>query len=179
MRNINDLMEKAIEFHGHSCPGLAIGVLVSKYILEQGNSFSIDEELVAIVENDNCSVDAIQRLLGTTFGKGNLIFKDYGKNNYTFYNRTSEKAINLRLKNDSKNQQAFSREERIDFIINSDPNDIFNIRETEFNPPQEAQIYDRIICENCQDPTMSTRIKIYNEKKICIPCYLELETKEK
>ena len=67
-----DLMDKAIKFHGHACPGVVIGVLVAKYILEHGNDFSIDEELVAVVENDNCSVDAIQALLGTTFGKGNV-----------------------------------------------------------------------------------------------------------
>ena len=95
-----ELMNKAVEFHGHSCPGVAIGVLAAKYILEHGNDFSIDEELVAVVENDNCSVDAIQALLGTTFGKGNFVFKDYGKNNYTFYNRTTKKAVKLSLKDD-------------------------------------------------------------------------------
>ena len=38
-----------------------------------------DEEIVAIVENDSCAVDSIQVILSCTFGKGNLIFKDYGK----------------------------------------------------------------------------------------------------
>ncbi|MFX0072448.1 MAG: TraR/DksA C4-type zinc finger protein [Candidatus Hermodarchaeota archaeon] len=37
-----------------------------------------------------------------------------------------------------------------------------------------AQIHDSIICENCGDPTMSTRIKEYNGKKVCIPCYQKL-----
>ena len=86
---INDLMEKATRFHGHICPGLAIGVLAAKYILENGFKYSPNEEIVAVVENDNCSVDALQALLGTTYGKGNFIHQDYGKLNYSFYNRDS------------------------------------------------------------------------------------------
>jgi formylmethanofuran dehydrogenase subunit E len=54
-----------------------------------------DEELVAIVENDACGTDAVQFLSGCTFGKGNLIFKDYGKMVCTFYNRKSGKAIRI------------------------------------------------------------------------------------
>ncbi|MFX1385422.1 MAG: FmdE family protein, partial [Promethearchaeota archaeon] len=37
-------MEKAVRFHGHICPGLTIGVLVAKYILEHGFSYSPNEE---------------------------------------------------------------------------------------------------------------------------------------
>jgi formylmethanofuran dehydrogenase subunit E len=35
-----------------------------------------DEELVAIVENDACGVDALQCVAGCTLGKGNLLFRD-------------------------------------------------------------------------------------------------------
>ena len=42
------LMEQAVKFHGHTCPGLAIGVLVSKYILEHGNDFSIDQNIIRV-----------------------------------------------------------------------------------------------------------------------------------
>jgi formylmethanofuran dehydrogenase subunit E len=170
-----DLMEKAVKFHGHSCPGVAIGVLVSKYILEHGNEFSIDEELVAVVENDNCSVDAIQTLLGTTFGKGNLIYLDYGKNNYTFYNRTNKKAVKLSLKPSSVRDRELSRENRIEKLLTSDPKEFFKIEKIDFNPPEMAHIHDSIICENCGDPTMSTRIKEHKGKKVCIPCYQKLK----
>jgi len=176
--NINRLMEDAVEFHGHTCPGVAVGVLVSKYILEHGNEFSIDEELVAVVENDNCSVDALQALLGTTFGKGNLIFKDYGKNNYTFYNRTREKAVKLSFKAEDFGDRELSREERINQLLNSEPKEVFNIEHVEFNPPEKAQIHDSIICDNCNDPTMSTRIKSYQGQQLCIPCYQKLTKTE-
>ena len=166
-----DLMNKAVKFHGHSCPGLAIGVLVSKYILENQNKFSMNEELVAIVENDNCSVDAIQALLGTTFGKGNFIFKDYGKNSYTFYNRIQKKAVRLSIKNNSWRENNLSMEEKTDMLINSKPEDVFSIREVEYSPPDHARIHDSIICNSCNEPTMATRISEHDDEKLCIPCY--------
>ncbi len=171
------MMEEAVSFHGHSCPGLALGVLASGYILEHGNDFSIDEELVAVVENDNCSVDAIQSLLGTTFGKGNLIFLDYGKNNYTFYNRTNKKAIKLSLKSRDFGNSNSTREERIESILDSQPEDLFNIKFIEFNPPEKAQIHESQICDNCREPTMLTRIKEFNDKKLCFPCYKKFKDK--
>jgi formylmethanofuran dehydrogenase subunit E len=169
-------MKKAVKFHGHACPGVAIGVLVANYILEHGNEFSIDEDLVAIVENDNCSVDALQALLGTTFGKGNLMFLDYGKNNYTFFNRKSKKAVKLSLKKSSLGDRELNRKDRIRKVLNSKPEDFFNIQEIDFKPPEMAQIFESVICENCGDPTMITRIKEDNGKKLCIPCYEKLNS---
>lgn len=173
------LMEEAVEFHGHTCPGVAVGVLAAKFILEHGNDFSTDEELVAVVENDNCSVDAIQALLGTTFGKGNLIFKDYGKNNYTFFNRTQEKAIKLSFKAEHFGDRELSREERIQQLLNAQPEEIFNIEQVEFDPPSKAQIHESELCDNCNEPTMSTRIKTYQDQHLCIPCYQKISKKEK
>lgn len=173
--DIHKLMDKAVEFHGHSCPGVAIGVLVTKYILDHGNEFSIDEELVAVVENDNCSVDALQALLGTTFGKGNLIYRDYGKNNYTFYNRTKGTAVKLRVDPQNFGDRDLPREERIEKLLKSNPEDIFRIEKVEFDPPERAQIHDSVICDKCGDPTMSTRIKEVGTQKFCIPCFKEME----
>ena len=86
------------KFHGHSCPGTAIGYRAGDVAIhELLSSRADDEELVAIVENDSCSVDAIQVITGCTFGKGNLIFKDYGKNVYTFVNRNTGETLRLSL----------------------------------------------------------------------------------
>ena len=71
--------DDAVKFHGHACPGLAIGYRVANLALKELGGRARDEELVAIVENNSCAVDAIQLICGCTFGKGNLIFKDFGK----------------------------------------------------------------------------------------------------
>lgn len=87
-------IEKTKEFHGHWCPGLAIGIRAAEFVLNEIGK-ALDEEIVAVVETDSCAVDAIQFLTGCTYGKGNLIHKDYGKNAFTFYRRRDGKAIRL------------------------------------------------------------------------------------
>ncbi len=177
--NTKQLMEKAVEFHGHACPGVAIGVMAAKYVLDHGADFSIDEELVAIVENDNCSVDGIQALLGTTFGKGNLIFKDFGKNSYTFFNRKTNKAVRLSLRENLFSNKDKSRDERIEELLNARPEDIFDIKEADMKVPEYAQRRDSIICYNCGEPTMDTKAREHNGVMLCIPCYEEEVRKSK
>lgn len=43
---------KAAEFHGHMCPGLAIGVRAAELALTEIGPHSTDEEVVAVVETD-------------------------------------------------------------------------------------------------------------------------------
>ena len=89
-----DEFKKCLDFHGHLCPGLSIGYRAAKVGLEWlAENRSADEELVAIVENDACGCDAIQVMTGCTFGKGNFIFKDHGKQVFTFFGRKSGKTL--------------------------------------------------------------------------------------
>ena len=88
LRDSDPDLRDVIQFHGHLCPGLALGYRVAKAALrELKTDRPHDEELVAVVENDSCAVDAIQFVTGCTFGKGNLVFRDHGKHVYTFFNR--------------------------------------------------------------------------------------------
>jgi len=90
--------EEIVRFHGHQCPGLAIGYRMATAAMENLQSMRAeDEELVAIVENDACGVDALQCITGCTFGKGNLLFRDYGKQVYTVYSRSTRKGVRVRF----------------------------------------------------------------------------------
>jgi formylmethanofuran dehydrogenase subunit E len=90
-------IKETTNFHGHWCPGLAIGIRAAEWALKEMGK-APDEEIVAVVETDMCGVDAIQYLTGCTFGKGNLIHKDYGKKAFTFYRRRDGKAVRLVLR---------------------------------------------------------------------------------
>ena len=72
---------------------------MAKYVREHYPR-SEDEELVCIAENNSCSVDAVQELLGCTFGKGNLIYKDNGKQVFTFFSRSDGRAMRIYFKGD-------------------------------------------------------------------------------
>jgi len=172
---INDLMKKATVFHGHLCPGIAIGVLAAKYALEHGYERSLDEEIVAVVETDNCSVDALQVLLGTTYGKGNLVHLDYGKSNYSFYNRKTQKGVRLALKQEISGYKNLSRDEKIQKLLELEPEGVFDIREIEFDPPGLAPINESVPCSICDEFTMDSRMMNYQGKFMCIPCYKEFK----
>jgi formylmethanofuran dehydrogenase subunit E len=171
---LEKMLQTAAKFHGHVCPGLAIGVVASRIALTIAKRAS-DEELVAIVENDACGVDAIQALTGCTYGKGNLIHNDYGKSVYIFYNRNTGKAIRLAVRPEIFNQD-MPREERIMFILEKGE-ELFNVREVSITPPEKARIFNDVRCDNCGEPIMATRIQERAGRKLCIPCFNELKNK--
>ncbi|NTW77372.1 MAG: formylmethanofuran dehydrogenase, partial [Syntrophaceae bacterium] len=96
-----DDLKRCVEFHGHICPGLIYGYRVAKEAMRLMDiRRAVDEEVVAVCENDSCAVDAIQVLLGTVIGKGNLIIRDYGKNAYTVLSRSRRRAYRFSRKTD-------------------------------------------------------------------------------
>ena len=82
--------KKCVEFHGHECGGLAIGYRAALYAEKLLNlTFSDDEQVICISENDACGVDGIQVMLGCSVGKGNLLFHMTGKQAcFNFYSNT-------------------------------------------------------------------------------------------
>ena len=59
----HSLWQKAVGFHGHMCPGLAIGFKACEGAIEElgldaSKLPAIDEELVCVTENDACGVAA-------------------------------------------------------------------------------------------------------------------------
>ena len=53
--------EEIIQFHGHECPGIAMGYRMATAAINKLDSIRAeDEEIVAIVENDACGVDALK-----------------------------------------------------------------------------------------------------------------------
>ncbi|MFH2012722.1 MAG: FmdE family protein [Pseudomonadota bacterium] len=175
--------KKVIEFHGHSCPGVAIGYRAVNAAIERtGLKRAEDEELVAIVENDSCSVDAVQVLLGCTFGKGNFIFKDYGKQVFTFGDRTTGKAIRVSLlpcaletsKDLIEEEGEKLREKMVEKILYGPVKELFKVEDVKIHLPREAQIHSSILCDLCGEPTMETRTVKKEGKVYCIPCANEL-----
>ncbi len=160
------------QFHGHSCPGLAIGYRMTMAGMKAlGVERAGDEELVAIVENDACGVDAVQFVGGCSFGKGNLIYRDYGKPVYTFYSRTTGRAVRVLghrramppgLRND--------REGRIRWILTAPDEDVVSCQAVAMGEPQKARLHSTGRCDACGEPTMGPRLRELNGRKLCIPC---------
>ena len=164
--------EEVVKFHGHSCPGLAMGYRMTKAALGYlGEERSEDEELVAIVENDACGVDALQYLSGCTFGKGNLIFKDYGKHVYTIYDRNKGKGVRTLFRVQKLPEQLRGDRERlVQWILSAPEEEVVDVREVKVREPERTRIMKSVICDLCGEAVMETRTVPVNGKKACIPC---------
>lgn len=169
-------LDELVDFHGHLCPGLAIGYRATVAGLERlEGGRARDEEMIAIVENDSCSVDAVQFLAGATFGKGNFIFRDWGKQVFTFARRDGSNAVRVALKGSALEQEPQSsgedsRQWKIDHILKAPIDELFDIRESVIELPPMAQIHKSVICDNCGEPAMDTRIVEKDGRKYCRDC---------
>jgi len=197
LAEIPDELSKVAHFHGHLCPGLALGYRVAILARRELNlQRSEDEELVAIVENDSCAVDAIQFINGATFGKGNLIFQDHGLHAYTFFERHSGKQIRVELKadifNDSTKQRhelmrkmseniplsdeeksflSKSRQEFMKRILKMQDKELFNVKKIHIEVPEKARVFQSVKCASCGLMVMETRARVLNQDFYCIPCW--------
>ncbi|NEZ46155.1 formylmethanofuran dehydrogenase [Clostridium niameyense] len=166
-----DLWEKCVKFHGHSCPGLAIGYkAVEAAINKMGIKFSEDEDIVCVTENDACGVDAIQVLLGCSLGKGNIIHKDSGKMAFAFFNRKNEESLRIVFEPKEKKQD---RTEYMNYILNTDYTELFKFKKPNYSVPEKARLFKNITCEICKESTAEHRIRIMNGKMVCSDCFKE------
>jgi formylmethanofuran dehydrogenase subunit E len=186
--------DEVIEFHGHACPGLALGYRVALAALKHLGHRAEDEELVSVVENNSCAVDAVQVVTGCTFGKGNLVFRDYGKQVYTFIKRPSGKGIRISV--EWKSPQETKREKemwqrymngdhsanvmravhdrkakKIGYILNAGDNELMKIAKGKMQLPEEAEIYPSLACSLCGEKVMEPRARVKEGKIVCIPCF--------
>lgn len=176
------------------CPGLAIGYRAAKAAAEVlGLKRDKDEELVAVVENDACGVDAFQVLLGCTLGKGNLIFRDHGKHAFTVFRRDTGKAVRIVYRgtagSDTPDGIALRRkvfggtatpEERARFeqhknkrireLLTAPAEIIFAFKQPAFDIPERARIFESFACEACGEATMEPRLRLVDGRKLCLDC---------
>lgn len=187
-------LQRIVAFHGHLCPGLSMGIQAAKIALREIGPHARDEEVVTVTETDMCGVDAIQYLTGCTFGKGNLIHRDWGKNAYTFYRRSDGKAIRVSGRPDAwqrdpehqelgqrvrggtatDEEQARWRElhEQSSYrILEIPPDDLFDVEEVSGPPPARARIHASVICASCAENVMETRVRMLRGEHLCPPCF--------
>ena len=190
--------ENVVAFHGHLCMDIALGYRVAKAALrELACERPRDEELVAVVENDSCSVDAVQAITGCTFGKGNLVYRPYGKAAYSFYDRRSHLAVRIychfwknfdqgegvqfmnqmnRVLSGEATQgevKAFQKtmEDVSNRILAAPEEELFTITQLKQSPPPSARIFKSTACKGCGEWTMETRLSKKDGRLLCPVCH--------
>lgn len=192
------LILDAARMHGHFCPGLAMGVMMATRAMQlmRSNSDGL-EDLLAIVETNNCITDGIQYVTGCSFGNNGLIFKDIGKTAFTLARRDG-KGYRIASRTDAKEymRQASplfsesyqtvvaehdrSEEEVVKFKVTGiekafatlalDFDKLFTVEEVTVDIPAYAPMHESIICDRCGEPVMASRIIYQNQRSLCMPC---------
>lgn len=162
--------DRCVAFHGHECGGLTIGYKAALYTIDLlGLTFSQDEDVVCVSENDACGVDAIQVLLGCSVGKGNLLFHITGKQAFSFYERTSGKALRLVLK---PTPPEMSREDSFRYLQDQAPSELFDVKEAKIVLPERARLFNSYVCDCCGEKVGENWIRLAGDKKLCLDCFV-------
>ena len=195
-----DQIKQTIEFHGHQCPGLAIGIRAAELCLRELGHHD-ESPIVAICETDMCGVDAIQFLTGCSVGKGNLILKDHGKMAFTFYRRKDSKGVRAMLNPDFIAELRSEMGRLMAIVYEGAPTpeeeekctqvraecekqyyaadlaDMFIKQEPQIKMPRPASILQSLVCEDCGEAHMESRSRRFAGRTLCLTCFDKVEQK--
>ncbi|NLY75814.1 MAG: tRNA (N6-threonylcarbamoyladenosine(37)-N6)-methyltransferase TrmO [Firmicutes bacterium] len=192
------LLLGAGSIHGHFCPGLAMGVIAGAYGMERfGRANDGLENLIAIVETNNCFSDGIQYVSGCTFGNNALIYRDLGKTAVTFAKRDGA-GLRIAVRPDYRERldTEFSRfnaifnkvitqreggePEQAEFkkvaaetgfaLLNVAFDKLFMVGEVKIALPDYAPIYRSVLCDGCRESVTAARIVAKNGGNYCYDC---------
>jgi len=195
--DLQGLLRMSALLHGHFCPFLAIGVKASvRAVKELGVRSTGMEEVIVVLETNNCFSDGVQFITGCTFGNNALIYRDYGKTAFTLAKRNGT-AVRVSVKVDSRFLQKHEPEaaelfqrvvvertgteadqrslgelwRRASFRMLDIPDDeLFDVTPVAADVPAYSRIFASVKCALCGESVMEPRIRIRDGRSVCIPC---------
>ena len=188
------VFQDAVEFHRHLCLDIAVGYRAAEILVrEMGDELKNMKEVVALVGNQTCALDAIQEITGCTFGKRNLILTDVGKPVYILQNtktgnsvraychywdtfdhsefRALRKAVK---KNEATAEQKATLErltkETIDKILAAPESELFQVSRPVLSAPKISGKYPAAPCEACGEHTDEALLSEGEGRRLCKEC---------
>lgn len=197
-KQLDLLMIKAAQIHGHFCPGLAMGVMAACYAM---NAMRVNtdgmEDLLAISETNSCFADGIQFVTGCTIGNNGLVYRDLGKTAFTLATRNGT-GIRIVAKPESQQiiHEAFPdfqklyeqvvaqqnhnedlmaeykkvAQQRAFGTLNLPFNDLFAVSNVKTDIPPYAAMRKSEICHKCGESVMETRTVKSQGVVLCYSC---------
>jgi len=183
--------------HGHYCSFSALGVkagarAMKELSIRQSTGM---EEVVAIVETNNCFSDGVQIVTGCSFGNNALIYRDYGKTAFTLARRNGQ-GVRISVRPDrvmaERSPEANELWERVvvqrrgseadgkrlsalwkesSFRVLTLPDEeVFSIKQVNIEVPSYARIFASVKCSVCGEDIMEPRARFKEGKPVCLPC---------
>ncbi len=198
--DLQGLLYKAGELHGHLCGHMAYGVKAG-YIAMRELSLKSQgmEEVIAIIETNNCFSDGVQMVTGCSFGNNALIYRDFGKTAVTVAKRDGT-AIRIALNPDfedcrrdmypeayklfdkivAKREKPTPEEhERLMQLfaemsiteVEEPADEMFITKRLKMVVPEYAPMFASVRCSICGENVMQSRAVAENGEYFCASCY--------
>ena len=196
---VNTTLKRVVDFHGHLCPELVIGCKACEYaqklLSENGK---LKGGILVTAENSTSALDAIQVLLGVTFGNQRLKVFDFGKHNYIFSLKNGQNGLMLSLKEqrygDEDEYQALEEkiikdqtsldnmvhfqgllDSRVKQLLSSPVEDLFVVEPVKRMQPATEMPTIYLSCWGCGQQVLRNRAVEFQGKIYCIPCFQGLD----
>ena len=179
-RSLDALLQEAVAFHGHLCPGQVLGVrmaLVGCREAGVARPQSAGKGLVVFVEIDRCATDAIQVVTGVSVGKRTLKHLDYGKMAATFVNVSTGVAVRVAARDEARQMASEWA------VAESDPrraqtaayrvmpeSELFRIEPVVVHPGWLDRRRVRVSCQACGEGINYQREVTVSGRTLCRPC---------
>lgn len=202
---LEKLLRMAGMLHGHYCPGLALGVKAVHAGFErlEIRDNAGMEEIMAVVECNNCFVDGVQFAAGCSLGNNALVYEDLGKTAVSFYRRGESRAVRLcvrsfdidagsqeeKAEGDALFEKAITRREpltdqesrrmkelwikRSFATVEAPAGTLFTISTVDTPVFPYAPIVDSQQCATCGEKVMETKVALRHGKPMCLRCARE------
>ena len=196
MNDDREVLQRALEFHGHRCWASVAGVRAGLAALrELGVKRSGGRQLHAFIEigedhGGMCFGDGVQYATGCTLGKGNMEKTPYGKLAVTVIERTSNRAIRISYKPTLQKrigESAFmvkrgqgiepddipeaEQLELVDLMWNAPESDVLTSDKIfQFERDWMPEIMGFVPCTACHELTARAYLRVVGDKHVCISC---------
>ena len=196
MQNLEQLFQIGLDFHGHRCPAMPMGLRAGLAAMKAlGVERAQDKELRVLAETGDghaagCFVDGIMTATGCTYGKSNIEKLHYNKMAFTLIDVKTGRAVRVSIK-----KEMFAQSLKSPFIEQrkagippqnvpaeiADPiiEKVLNVPEDKFLDIGEIQkvtvekgkgVFEAEPCEKCGELTFVNKLQTTAAGRLCIPC---------
>ena len=151
---------------------------------------------MTLAENDRCTIDPFQIVLGCTIGKGKLYIHNTGKQAFTVGCRKSGKAVRViqlpyaysvenddltrrvrsgRVSDEEYLRYKGSAEARIREIMTSPEAALLKVEAATATFPEKEMIFNSPCCEFCGEQVMEPWTRLREGKIACMACAITVE----
>lgn len=196
MINAKNFFDLALEFHGHKCPAMPMGLRAGAAAMNAlGVERSQDKELILLAETGDdhaagCFVDGLMTVTGCTYGKSNIKKSYEGKMAFTLVDAVAGKAVRVQLKPDffggmlnspfvqkrksgvlPQNIDAEITDPLVAGILVKPEADFLIVSDVfEYALEKKKSVFETELCSSCGERVFANKLLEKDGKRICLKC---------